>query len=395
MAEGADDYLVKPFSARELVARVDAHLRLARERREAAAAVRRSEERLRRMVNVDGVGVLVFALPEGPLIDANDYFLRMFGYTREEVRAGRLTWRNMTPPEHVSESERQLERFAATGRIGPYEKEYLRRDGSRAWMVFAGAALGDGTVVEYCIDVSDRKRAEAALRGAMADRTELLRRLVTAQEDERRRVARDLHDGLGQELTALILGLKALEQSVPEDAPGRDRLREVERIVNVIGREAHDLAVELRPTALDDLGLPAALTAYVDRWSERTGIAADFEPVGLGGDRLPPEVETTAYRVVQEALNNVAKHAGARRVTVMVSRQGGELVAMVEDDGRGFDPGRDGLGSGGRSLGLLGMRERVGLVGGALVIESGEGEGTVVQARIPLVLTPEEARHGG
>jgi signal transduction histidine kinase len=262
-------------------------------------------------------------------------------------------------------------------------------------MVFAGAALGDGTVVEYCIDVSDRKRAEAALRGAMADRTELLRRLVTAQEDERRRVARDLHDGLGQELTALILGLKALEQSVPEDAPGRDRLREVERIVNVIGREAHDLAVELRPTALDDLGLPAALTAYVDRWSERTGIAADFEPVGLGGDRLPPEVETTAYRVVQEALNNVAKHAGARRVTVMVSRQGGELVAMVEDDGRGFDPGRDGLGSGGRSLGLLGMRERVGLVGGALVIESGEGEGTVVQARIPLVLTPEEARHGG
>jgi signal transduction histidine kinase len=169
---------------------------------------------------------------------------------------------------------------------------------------------------------AELSRVNAVLHEAMTARTELLLRLVTAQEDERRRLSRELHDGLGQELTALILGLKSLERALPEDAPGRDRLLEVERIVNVIGREAHDLAVELRPTALDDLGLCPALSAYFARWSERTGVAAEFQPLGLDGDRLPPEVETTVYRVVQEALNNVAKHAEARRVSVMVSRHG-------------------------------------------------------------------------
>ena len=136
-------------------------------RKRAEAALRASEERLRRMVNIDVVGVLIFeALPTGTLVDANDAFLRTSGYARGEVEARALTWRTMTPPEHVAESERQMEGFAATGRIGPYEKEYFRKDGSRAWMVFAGAALGDGTVVEYCIDVSDRKRAEERALGA-------------------------------------------------------------------------------------------------------------------------------------------------------------------------------------------------------------------------------------
>jgi PAS domain S-box-containing protein len=393
MQAGADDYLVKPFSARELLARVDAHVRKARERQ--AAAVRRSEERLRRMVDVDGVGALVFALPDGRLVDANDYFLRMFGYTREELAAAPLTWRDMTPPEYLAESERQMEGLAAIGRIGPYEKEYLRKDGSRMWMAFAGVALGDGTVVEYCIDVSDRKRAETALQEAMAARTELLRRLVTAQEDERRRVARDLHDTLGQELTALILGLDALERAVPEGAPGRARLREVQATVERIGREAYDLALELRPTALDDLGLSAALAAYVARWSGRTGIAAAFEPVGLDGGRLPPEVETTVYRVVQEALNNVARHAGATRVGILAARHEGEFIALVEDDGRGFDPEAADARPGRQRLGLLGMRERVGLVGGRLSVQSGEGEGTIVRARIPLTRAPGEATHDG
>jgi PAS domain S-box-containing protein len=174
MELGADDYLTKPFSARELLARVDGHVRLARLRREAARAARASEERLRRMVNVEGVGVLVFALPEGHLVAANDYFLRMFGYTPAEVEEGALTWRSLTPPEYVAVSEEQLAGLAATGRIGPYEKEYLRKDGSRSWVVFAGASLGDGTVVEYCIDVSDRKRVEEALREADRRKDEFL-----------------------------------------------------------------------------------------------------------------------------------------------------------------------------------------------------------------------------
>lgn len=133
------------------------------ERQQADARLRASAARLRRMINVEGVGVLVFDAA-GTLVDANDAFLAMTGHRRVDIDAGRLDWRTLTPPEHVAASEEQMARLGETGRIGPYEKECLRADGSRSWMMFAGAALGDGTVVEYCIDVGDRKRAEAALR---------------------------------------------------------------------------------------------------------------------------------------------------------------------------------------------------------------------------------------
>jgi signal transduction histidine kinase len=275
--------------------------------------------------------------------------------------------------------------------------------------------LGDGGslgFVKVLRDLTDRKRMEDSLREArdelearVAERTaeltqanearaELLRRLVRAQEDERRRVSRELHDGLGQELMALILSLKALELAIPEGSPGRDHLRDVEVSVGRIGREAHDLAVELRPTALDDIGLGAALADYVARWSERTGVVADFQGSGLGADRLPPEVESTVYRVVQEALNNTAKHAAARHVSVIVERRAGELTALVEDDGRGFDPGRAGAGRDRRRLGMLGMRERIALIGGTLLIESSEGDGTTVRARISLHQSSGEAGNG-
>ncbi len=134
------------------------------ERVQAETKVRASEERLRRMVNVESVGVITFDLATGALIDANDAFLQMSGYSREDVTNRVLSWRVLSPPEHRAESLRPLEVLDATGRIGPYEKEYIRKDGKKSWMLFAGAGLGDGTVVEYCIDVTDRRGAETALR---------------------------------------------------------------------------------------------------------------------------------------------------------------------------------------------------------------------------------------
>lgn len=163
MAAGADDYLIKPFSARELAARVDAHVRLGRLRRELVAVHQRNEARLRRMINVEGLWVLLFS-EDGTLIDANDEFVRRSGYTREQLASRSLTWRDMTPAEFVGISEAQMARLAETSHIGPYEKEFFRHDGSRLWMVFVGASLGDGTIAEYAIDIEDRKRAEAALR---------------------------------------------------------------------------------------------------------------------------------------------------------------------------------------------------------------------------------------
>ena len=348
--------------------------------------------------NVPGVGVLRFDAASGTLIDANDAFLEMFGYTREDVASGKLTWRTMTPIEHVPESEAQMAAFQRTGRIGPYEKEYLRKNGTRSWMVFAGAAVGDGTVIEHCIDVSDRKRAEAELRRAHdalaeanrrlrdeakerelseAARDELLQRLASAHE--RQRLARELHDSVGQILAVLTLSIQAVATAGPLPPLAVERLAEVQRVADLLGRELHGLAVRLRPTSLEEIGLDSALAQLVSEWSTQTGVPVDTQTTGLRGLALEHEVETTVFRVVQEALTNVGRHAHAKQVSVIVSPFRDVVTAIVEDDGVGFDPG---AAHGGR-LGLVGMRERVVQLGGELEIESAPGKGTTVIARIP------------
>jgi PAS domain S-box-containing protein len=223
-------------------------------------------------------------------------------------------------------------------------------------------------------EVAGHKRAEAA-------RLELLGRLAGAEEAERHRLARELHDQMGQNLTALGLGLKSLTDAIPAASAARAKLQRMQELADLMGREVHQLALELRPTALDDLGLQTALSNYVDAWSGRSGVEADFHGTGLDGGRLPPAVETALYRVVQEALTNVLKHAGARRVSVVLRRADGDALAVVEDDGRGFDAE---AAPGPARLGLLGMRERLALVGGALTVESAPGQGTAVFARVPL-----------
>jgi PAS domain S-box-containing protein len=233
-------------------------------------------------------------------------------------------------------------------------------------------------------DVSERRRAEE-------ERTQLLRKLVTSQEEERHRIARELHDQMGQHLTALTLGLKALRDADDDGKSGDYRLRRLQDLINQIGQEAHRIALELRPTALDDLGLHSALWNYAEEWSERSGIEVDFQSRGLDQRRLDPEVETTVYRVVQEALTNVAKHAEAAHVALILEHRSDHLLAIVEDDGRGFDAEAV-LGSpafGGR-MGLVGMKERASLVGGVIQVESSPDNGTALLIRIPLSLIGSE-----
>jgi PAS domain S-box-containing protein len=227
-------------------------------------------------------------------------------------------------------------------------------------------------------DVSERKRNERA-------RTELLRRIVTAQEDERRRIARELHDQMGQLLAALMLGLKALEGLPADSSQFREKLQQQREIVDQIGKEVHDLALQLRPTALDDLGLQVALAQHVETWSQRTKVESDVHCSGLENGRLAAELETAVYRMVQEALTNVAKHARATRVSVILERRNEQLLIIVEDNGIGFRAeqvkhSRQVL----RRLGLLGMQERLASVGGDLEIESSVGQGTTVFGRVPL-----------
>jgi PAS domain S-box-containing protein len=221
-----------------------------------------------------------------------------------------------------------------------------------------------------------------ATEAALAERArrDLSRRLTAAEENERRRLARELHDRMGQELTGLTLGLKLVEGLLPADSEARSRVQDLLGIVGRLGRMAHDIAVELRPTALDDLGLGAALEYLAGRWSRRTGIPVDVFIDNASVGRGPADAETAAYRIVQECFTNVAKHAGASRVSLIVGRRHGHLVTIVEDDGRGVDPAAEP--ASGR-LGLIGMRERVQLLGGTLHVESGSGAGMTVRARIP------------
>jgi signal transduction histidine kinase len=238
-------------------------------------------------------------------------------------------------------------------------------------------------------NVNEALKAEvAAHKKAEAARAQLLRRLVTAQEEERRRLSRELHDSLGQHLSALMLRLKTRETSdhVPALAPAN--LLQVEEIISQLMREIHNLAWELRPAALDDLGLHTALSNYVEKWSERSGVTVDLHSNFRDKRRLPPETETTIYRIVQEALNNVLKHAQARGVSVILERRRDQVVVVVEDDGQGFNVEAIVCESGKEhGLGLLGMQERVALVGGTLGIESRVGGGATIVARIPVPQT--------
>lgn len=220
-------------------------------------------------------------------------------------------------------------------------------------------------------------RAAVAVELSQRMARDALRRVVQAQELERRRLARELHDETGQALTSILLGLKPLEEALA-DHPARDALAELrEHVVSAL-QDVRRLAVELRPAVLDDYGLVPALERLTESFAEPTGMRVDFHSA-LGETRLPGEVETALYRVVQESLTNIVKHANARSVSVSVARRDSVVVAVIEDDGAGFDirkVGEDGIG-------LLGMRERLALIDGRLGIESRPGAGTTIVAEVP------------
>jgi signal transduction histidine kinase len=227
-----------------------------------------------------------------------------------------------------------------------------------------------------------RAAQERAEREQM--RASFLERIIGAQEDERKRIARELHDEMGQSLTSLLVGLKMIAESASlDDAQGR--AQDLKALTGSVLDDVRDLARELRPSVLDDMGLVAALERYTREYAQRFTLAVDLQTVGLDGLRLPARYETALYRIIQEALTNIARYAGAENVSVLLERRPESVVAIVEDDGCGFEveqalrERRDG-----QNLGLLGMRERVELLGGKLTIESALGAGTTVFAQLPV-----------
>jgi two-component system, NarL family, sensor histidine kinase DevS len=231
--------------------------------------------------------------------------------------------------------------------------------------------------------------ARAAIAVDLSERVsrDALRRVVDAQELERARLARELHDETGQALTSILLGLKHLDDVIETD-DARVATAALRELVVTTLQDVRRLAVELRPSALDDFGLVPAIERLAGTLAEQSELVVDLE-ARLGEQRLPAEAETALYRIVQEALTNVVKHASARRVSITLVRKEGFAVVVVEDDGLGFDPRTTRTGS----LGFVGMRERVELVGGRLTVESAPGAGTTIAAEVPVTRTPPE--HAG
>jgi len=225
-------------------------------------------------------------------------------------------------------------------------------------------------------EMSERERAERA-------REALRRQLIRAQEEERRRIARELHDQMGQELTALNLGLKSLSKAAPEKF--KDAVRSLQDLATQTARDLRRVALELRPSTLDELGLVKAVGSLAETWSARCGIEADVESSQYAGTGVSSEVETTLYRIIQEALNNIAKHSGAKHASIILHRAPGHAELLIEDDGSGFDttkpcPAANEKGG----LGLSGIQERLSLLGGSLNVESAPQQGTTIVVRIPI-----------
>jgi len=231
-------------------------------------------------------------------------------------------------------------------------------------------------------DVAQTLQEETRRRVSVeADLSQVLRRTVEDQEAERLRIARELHDTLGQSLTLLQLGFENLGQVAPDNSELQSRIGGMRSLTADIGQQVNRLAWEIRPTALDDLGIQTAIQHLLDAWSEKAKVQFDLH-MSLGDRRLPPAIETTLYRVLQEALTNIVRHAAAAHVSVILRLSDQQVTMVVEDDGRGFiNPDAD---RPPERLGLLGIRERLTLVRGSLEIESAPGQGTALFARIPL-----------
>jgi PAS domain S-box-containing protein len=349
------------------------------ERKRTESALRESEERLTLAFAGAQEGVWDWNLETNAVV-YSPRWKQMLGYSDEEIEPHISAWERLVHPDDRAAAERASESVARGQPTYEAEFRLQHKDGQYVHVLSRGFPVRrepGGPVVRIVgthFDLTERQKIEAE-----RVRSELLARLVFAQEDERRRIARDMHDEFGEHLTALGLRISRLKQMCSDSTDLAHEIDGLERIARSLDEDVDRLAWELRPTALDDLGLGAALINYVQTWSDRVSIPARLHTSGLLDERLAPNVETTLYRIAQEALNNAAKYSRARRVEVILERRADSILLIVEDDGIGFDAEGDAIGHG---FGLVGMRERAALVGGSLEIESAPGQGTTVLVRI-------------
>jgi PAS domain S-box-containing protein len=347
------------------------------DRKRTEAALRESEERLTLAFAGAQEGVWDWNLDTGAVVYSSRW-KQMLGYGDDEIEPNVGAWERLLHPDDKRRAQ-EVNDSVIDG-ASTYEGEFRLRhkDGhyihvlSRGFPVRHGPGEPVVRIVGTHFDLTERKQADAERA-----RTDLLSRLVFAQEDERRRIAREMHDQFGEQLTALNLRIRLLRDASAGQAGLTEQVTALEAVAQRLDRDVDHLVWELRPTALDDLGLRAALANYINDWSARAHVSAELHTTGLLDDRLSADTETALYRIAQEALTNVAKHSKAKNVEIILERRSDHVVLIVEDDGVGFEPG-----GGGQGFGLLGMQERAALIGATLQIESSAGSGTTIFVRM-------------
>ncbi len=394
------------------------------ESRRSRAKLEQSEFRFRRLLESNIIPVVC---TDGERItEANDAFLNMVGYSRDDIDRGGINWKSMTPPEYAPKDEHAVLQLKLAGYCTPFEKEYIRKDGSRVPILLGGAMLSLSPLETLCfvVDLSDLKRLEAELRTAhhglekkVAERTHDLAELVTTlesevqvrektevrlrelsgrvlrlQDEERRSVARDLHDSTGQTLTALKLVLASLGPLVANVPKTPELLNDLDALADQALQEIRTTSYLLHPPMLDEAGFSSAAQWYVNGFTKRSGIMASLEL--SAAPRLTKAAELVLFRVLQESLTNVLRHSGSEAVDIRLHCDDQEAVLSIRDYGRGIPSetldsfNETGAGVG---VGLAGMKERVAEFGGQLRVKC-DGKGTCVTATVRLT-KPEKNTH--
>ncbi|CAN5542892.1 hypothetical protein BH18ACI1_BH18ACI1_00490 [soil metagenome] len=390
-------------------------------RKQSEEKLRQSEERLRLLIESAKDYAIIGISAENCLIEFwNTGAERIFGWTESEIIGEHCEILFMPEDRAVNVPEKETKTAREKG-FAEDERFHIRKDESRFYASGVMRALADegGNLlgfVKIARDMTEKTQAEAALRLAhesleikvqlrtvelaeanstlqaeIAERQQieqqrltLLKKLVTSQEDERQRISRELHDHLGQQLTALRLNLEMLQKDCADNADLCEKITRTQKIAEQVDSDLDFLAWELRPAALKDLGLTTALNDYIKEWSIHFDIPAEFHTSGLETIALEMAIELNFYRIVQEALNNTGKYARANQASVLLECRGKEIMLIIEDDGQGFDIKKATTLKNGKGLGLIGMRERAALIGGTLEIESVINQGTTIFVRVPL-----------
>jgi len=314
---------------------------------------------------------------------------RIFGLAPEEFDGDSATFYAMVPVEHHPQIKAELQRALASGTQYELDHRIVRADGDLRWVHHQAAVERDAygqplRVMGVIQDITEQKLAAEELAGANQRLHMLSKRLMRAQESERASISRELHDEIGQTFTAVKIHLHSVRRLAQSEAQTA-RLDECTAIVDAALAQVRRLSVDLRPPQLDDFGLLSALRSHIDRLPRPEGLQIELAADHLV-TRLEPELETACFRIVQEALTNVLRHAQANAARVELNMEGSELVLRIRDDGRGFDPEQAREQALRRQrVGVLGMQERATLLGGRLAIVSAPGAGCEIKVSLPVL----------